>query len=347
MKNKPKNSDAFVAMSAAALLCLLIAGAPAGAALAQNEGASPQEQVREPAREGAMLRERIRDRIANEQGLEDQDRERLRQHLAECEQLGLNDDITAALFAEGEPLKNQMRTQERVLAMARDGLPVEPVMQKLQEGRRKGANHERLEQACARMEEHVRAADRIMKQTRADGVQASVADAERRHTGEVAICMWSGLKEADMDQLRERARLRLRDGTCTTEDFAAAAETASRLHEMHIERMRALGLAGEALQNGYTARDMQQLRWMVMSAHLHGGPTDEVLDTLEDGLRNQHQMTYMMRQMQQHGWMGPADEHGGRGGMTPDHSGGSGPGGGHHGGGGGHGGDKKGGGGNH
>lgn len=331
MATKRKTTGLMVTLSA---VVLLAAGTPVGTALAQDDSANRREQVRDQAQDprGDMLRDRIRDRIRDEQGLEEQDRTRLRQHLAECDQLGLDDEITGALFAEGELLKNQVRIQERVLAMAREGLPVEPVMQKVQEGRSKGAKSDVLDRVSARMEANVRAAHRVMNQVREDGVHAGTPDAERRHTRDLAGAMWSGLNKADMDQLRDRARQRLRDGSCTTEDFTAAAETASRLQEMRVERQRAVGLAGEALQNGYTAREMQQLRWMVMTANMHGGPTNDVLNTLEQGLRNQHQLTHMMREMQQHGWMGPADEHGGHGAMSPDNTGGSGPGGGQHGG---------------
>lgn len=317
------------AIALAGLLCLVIVGIT----LAQEGGDAAQVRQREQVQkadqdpQGDALRQRIRERIENEEGLQVQERERLRQHLGECKELGIDDETTAALFDETEPLKNQIRIQERVLAMAREGLPLDPVMKKLQEGRQKGANNQVLEQVCTRVEAHVRTASRFMKRAQADGVKPDTPDAERRQTCEMATHMWRGLKEEDMDQLRERARLRLREGSCTTEELTVAAETATGLHEMRIERQRAVRLAGEALQNGYTVQEMKQLRWMVMTARMHGGPNDDVLDTLEQGLRNQHQLTHMIRQMQQHGWMGPADEHGGRGGRTPDDARGSGPGG--------------------
>jgi hypothetical protein len=167
-----------------------------------------------------------------------------------------------------------------------------------------------------------------MERAREKGVTPGDADAERRQTREMAMHMWRGLDEEDGDQLCERARLRLRDGSCTTEDLTAAAETAAKFKEMGIERRRAVEVAGEALQYGYTAREMRQLSWMVMTAHMHGGPHDEVLDTLERGIRNQHEFASMMQEMWQHGWMGPADEQGGHGhGGAIDDATGGGPGG--------------------
>jgi hypothetical protein len=263
------------------------------------------------------VRQRIRDRIESEQGLQTQEREQLRRHLGECQKLGFDDAAVGAIFSESEPLQRQIRTQERVLALAREGLPVDPVTQKLQEGRRKGVSGEVLEKVCARMEEDVRAANRYMQDAREAGVTPGDRDAERRCTAEMAKQMFNGFGEDDMARLRECARLRLRDGSCTTEDLAAAAEATVKLRAMGIERERASRLAGEALQFGYTAREMRQFGWMIMTAKTHGGPQNAVLDTIERGIRNQSQINEMVREMYQYGWMGPADERGGHGGQDP------------------------------
>jgi hypothetical protein len=320
-----------MALIAVTFIFLLASGVVTDAVLAQGEG--DQIQLQERARiqdreqdpQGDALRQRIRERIDREEGLQDRERERLREHLGECKRLGLDDEVLAALFCEDEPLQKQIRTQERVMAMAREGVPVDLLTEKLQEGRRKGANSQVMEQVCVRIENNLRIAHRYMNRVREDGVETGDDNAERRHTRQMAMNMWHGLEEGDMEQLRERARLRLRDGSCSTEDVAASAETATQLKEMGIERRRAVLLAGEALQNGYNAKEMRQLGWMIRTAHMHGGPAEDVVGTIEDGIRNQHQLTHMMQQMFQNGWMGPADQHGGHGPM--DGSMGSGPGG--------------------
>jgi hypothetical protein len=322
MRNPPTLatiSNGSSAVLVAVLLAVLLAGPLAGAASAQDEDGAQvraREETRNAAQDpqGDLLRERIRDRIEKEDGLQTQEREQLRKHLGDCGALGLDDATVSALFDEKEPLQKQIRTQERVLAMAREGLPVEPVAQKLQEGRRKGASDEALEKVCARMEDNVRAAHRYMEKAKEAGVTPGDGDAERRRTAEMAKHMFNGLGEGDMDQIQERARIRLRDGSCTTEDLAAAAEATVKLRAMGIERERSCRVAGEALQYGYSAQEMRQFSWMVMTAKAHGGPQNDVLDTLERGIRNQHQLAEMVREMYQHGWMGPADEHGGKGG---------------------------------
>lgn len=315
-------SKATASWSVLLLAAVVLAGPLAGAASAQDESPA-QARVRAEARlssqtpQGDLLRQRIRERIEGEQGLQVQEREQLRQHLGECEKLGLGDAAMGALFDESEPLRGQIRTQERVLAMAREGLPVEPVMEKLQEGRRKGASSEALEKVCARMEEHVRAANRYMMEVRKAGVKPGNPDAERARTAEMARHMFNGVSQGDLDQLRERVRARLREGSCTTEDCAAAAEAMVKFRSMGVEPARAARIAGEALQNGYTAREMRQFSWMIMAAKSHGGPQNDVLDTVESGIRNQHRIGDMIREMYRYGWMGPGDERGGYGGNDP------------------------------
>ncbi|MFH0779006.1 MAG: hypothetical protein V2A71_10350, partial [Candidatus Eisenbacteria bacterium] len=311
------------------LFSLLIVSLAVSMAFAQDDGSPAQARSRKETQKaiqepkGEALRQQIRERIENESGLQAQERERLRLHLGECKQLGLSDETVATLFSGATPLRQQIRIQERVLALAREGLPVEPVAQKLQEGQRKGATVEALERVCARLGEYVRAAHRFMKQAQEAGATPGDAAAERKHAGDVATQMWRGLTQGDMDQIQDRTHLRLRDGSCKTEDLVGATETATRLSEIGIERKRAVRLAGDAFQYGYTVREMQQLVWVVMTAHMHGGPTDKVIDTLERGIRNQNQLSQMVQEMWQHGWMGPADQQGGHGPM--DNATGSGP----------------------
>ena len=331
MNERASSKRAFKSAMTVAL-CLLFAGLAAGPVLADDSGqaqARNRAEARSTAQDpqGEALRQRIQQRIQNEAGLQDQERERLRSHLGECSRLGLDEATVAALFSEKVQLRSQIRTQERVLTLAREGMPVELVVQKLQEGLRKDATQEARERVCEQVEAQVRTAHQYMKQAREAGIKPGDANAERKRVREMASYMWRGLKEGDMDQLRKRAQQRLRDGSCTTEDLTAAAETATRLGEIGVKHERAVRLAGEALQNGYTVREMRQLAWAVMTARTHGGSSDNVIDTLERGIRNQHQFSRMMQEMQQQGWMGPADQPGGHSPM--DNSGGSGYGG-HH-----------------
>ncbi|RKZ11784.1 hypothetical protein DRQ32_05150 [bacterium] len=129
--------------------------------------------------------------------------------------------------------------------------------------------------------------------------------------------MWRGLEEGELDQLRTRARERLRDGSCDLTDLSAAAETATELKEMGVGSERAMNLCGEALRQGYSAEDMRGLGHMVMAAHRNGEPGDAVCDQLQDRVRAHEGLGDMQQHMMQNGWMGPESGGHGYGGGSP------------------------------
>jgi hypothetical protein len=157
--------------------------------------------------------------------------------------------------------------------------------------------------------------------------------------------------EVGLEDLREQARLRLRDGACGVEDMAWASEIATRLHEEGVELNESVRFAGEALRRGYRAPQMRELRFMV-AARRGDHPMDGFLADMEHCLSETMAVGDMYNYMMQHGWMGPGDMHspggqhwmddvgggpGRHGEMGDGHHGGSGDGS-HHGGGGGQGG---------
>ena len=205
IKQLTKGPTALMVVLASLLVLFMAAD---NAAAQQDNGDQTQVRTREQIKDNAqdpqgdMLRKQIRDRIQNEDGLKEQEREQLKKHLGECQQLGLDVETIAALFDETKPLKNQIRAQARVLTMKREGLPTAPVMQKLREGRQKGVTDEVLERVCDQMEGNVRTANRFMKRAYEDGVEPGSDDAERRRTREMAMHVWRGLNEDEMDQIR-------------------------------------------------------------------------------------------------------------------------------------------------
>jgi hypothetical protein len=207
--------------------------------------------------------------------------------------------------------QTMLQLQTRLRAMAQEGLPAEPALAKVREALMKGVPDAGLAQVCERAEQHVREAKRIMTQAKADGIQpAPDARREQQMIREMAQQMWRGTAPADMDGLRTRARDRLRSRPCTMEDLVAASETATRLREEGVEARRAMQVTGEALQQGYGAREMRQLQYMMVYRHREGravtGLVDDFGHCVSAGMDSGHMNQYMM----QHGWMGPGDVQG-------------------------------------
>jgi hypothetical protein len=272
--------------------------------------AAGQDQTTEPD----QLRQRIRDRIRAESGMEEAQMTRMENHLERCLRLGLSDDQVEALFpmpGAGMAAANMLRMQARVMAAAEEGLAVDLLAGKMREGRMKGAAADAIETAVERMEQHLRIAQREMRRAVEEGVTPNGEEQAERHLQRgLALDMWRGLHEGDLAHLREQARLRARDGSCTTTELAAAAETTTVLIEQGQDPERSREMLGLGLRQGYTAEEMRRLGAMARAAHRRGGPPEEVLAMLGEQMQQGAQLEEMMRQMMRHGWMGPGDMQG-------------------------------------
>lgn len=275
--------------------------------------------------------ERVEARLA-EAGLPDELRAQMRQNLQRILELDLDPAQVEALFPGARPGRGpapevMLRWQQRVLAAAQDGLPADALLDKLCEGRRKGADPQRLEHAFGRMEQHARAAQRALQTAHAQGVAAQEdPGSERALLRGLALGLWRGLDEEELAQLVGGCAGRAGSGKCTTLELCAAAETAVQLRENGVEPARATGLAKAGLERGYSARDLRRLAHLVAAGRLHGDHVEEVLEALEDGVRQHADLDEMQRRMLQWRWMGPAEGRGHGGGSPVDDVLGGGPG---------------------
>ncbi len=289
-----------------ALALAVLAGA-AWTASAQD-GTGTKDQTR--------IHERIQDRIRTSQSLNDAERAQMQANLEACLGAGVTDPALEAVFpgkgkARQISTQTMLQLQTRVRAMAQEGLPVEPVLAKVQEARMKGVTDAGLAQVGERVEKHVREAKRIMTQAKADGGE-SPADArqERRMVREMAQQMWRGTSPEDIDALRTQARVRLRSRDCTMEDVVAASETATRLREEGVDARRAMHVAGEALRRGYGAEELRRFQYMMVYRHRENRAVKGLVDDFEHCLSSGMDAAHMYRHMMQNGWMGPGDVQG-------------------------------------
>ena len=324
MRTSKHHSTGLTVTLAALFILLSLAGSVA-TIQAQDPAPDPdQERIRTQQRlqdgEGDQVRLQLREGmgagIETEPGLTARERQTLHTNLERCLALDISESDLQTLFPmEGQQqrlsVQTRLRLQNRVMATADKGLPVEPMLAKIQEGRTKGVPEPALERACERMENHLRTAQRVMIRAREAGIDpAGDPVQERRMTREMSQQMWRGMNEEGLDHLCDQARLRLRDGSCSLDDLTAASETATRLHEEGIATDRAVHVVGEALRRGYGTHEMHQLRFMVTARHQQGGPIDGFLADMEYCLGEGMGSQEMYRHMWQNGWMGPGDMHG-------------------------------------
>ena len=287
---------------------------------AQDDGGSPDPG--EQPQDRQRLREQIRERIHQDPALDPQQRERMEQNLERCLRLGLEDDQVEALFpmegGEGQTqARHMLQWQKRVMTAAEEGLAEDLLTDKLHEGRMKGVDAAEIDRAMDRLQQNLRLAHREMTRAVEDGATPSPdATTERQLQRGMAMDLWRGLNEGDLEHLREQARERARDGSCSTVDLAAAAETATDLVESGIEHQRSREMAGAALGQGLSAREIREMGHVVRVAARHGGPPEDMVNWLENRLRYGQSMEGLVREMMHHGWLGPRDMSG-PGGNSP------------------------------
>jgi hypothetical protein len=294
-------------LSSALVLAVLVGAVGSAAAQA---GTATKDQKQE------QIRERIQERIRTSQDLTEGERTQMQTNLEACLRSGVTDPGLETVFpgqgkARRISTQTMLQLQARVRALAQEGLPVEPLLAKVQEARMKGVTDPGLGQVGERVEKQVREAKRIMTQARADGIQpAGDPQRERQMVRELAQQMWRGTSPEDMEALRTQARERTRTRACTMEDVVAASETATRLREEGVEARRAMRIAGEALRQGYGAEEMRRLQYMLVYRHREGRGVKGLVDDFEYCVNAGMDSAHMYRYMLQNGWMGPGDVQG-------------------------------------
>ena len=308
------NRKLMICLAGIALVLGLIPAAAQGDGTNPDPGDQPQERQR--------LREQIRERIQQDPALDPQQRQRMEQNLERCLKLGLGDDQVEAMFpAAGRESKtasrHMLQWQERVMTAAEAGLAEDLLTDKLREGRMKGVDASAIDGAMDRLQQNLRLAHREMTRAVEDGVAPSPDAATKRQLQRgMAMDLWRGLQEGDLEHLREQARERARDGSCSMVDLAAAAETTTDLVESGIEHQRSREMSGEAIRQGFTAREIREMGHVVRVASRHGGPPEDMVDWLQNRLRYGESMEGLVREMMHHGWLGPRDMSG-PGGNSP------------------------------
>jgi len=288
--------------------------------VAQDDGTNPDPGEQRQDRQ--QLREQIRDRIHQDPALDPQQRQRMEQNLERCLRLGLDDAQVEALFPmDGREGQNQARHmlqwQERVMTATEEGLAEDLLTDKLREGRMKGVDPAAIDGAMDRLQQHLRLAHREMTRAVEGGVSPSPDTAtERQLQRGMAMDLWRGLHEEDLEHLRERAHERARDESCSMVDLAAAAETTTEFVESGVERRRSREMAGAAIAQGIPAREIREMGHVVRVAAQRNGPPEDMVNWLENRLRHGQSMDGLVREMMHHGWLGPRDMSG-PGGNSP------------------------------
>ncbi len=280
--------------------------ATVGQALAQDDS-SPGDQ------DHGVVHQQIREHINRDPGLNEQMREQVMSNLEACFRHGLSIEEIQALFpVEGiqgtDHAEQMLAMQDQVLGLADSGLPVGPMTAKIMEGRMKHVPAERMGPVLEQTGNNIRLSRRVMMEAIAGGVRGPGAGSDMHEANsQLAHCLWDGLTEQDLEQLREAAMNRARDRGCSMDEFIASAQAANRFAHGGMSREQAVNMAGEAMHNGYSADDMRAMGYMLMSGSEMGEHHTEMMNNMQHWIGEGMSMDEMTRHRMEGGWMGPAD----------------------------------------
>lgn len=256
--------------------------------------------------------QRLEARLAAAGDLTESQRAQMQVNLEACRALHLEPADLSPLFpgAPGGDLAPAaaLRLQSAVIRAARGDLPLDPLLAKIGEGRRKGAGADALVAAGERVVDLMESAGAVLRAAAADGLEpAADGEQNRAQVRILTRAMWRGLTPEDGARLRESARTRLRDGPCTTADLAAAGELAVRIREQGGDPDEALRLAATALAKGYQADELAELGHLVTAGRLAGADFGALLDDLVGRVDAGLDARALNRELLPSGWMGPSD----------------------------------------
>ncbi|MBW1850935.1 MAG: hypothetical protein JRJ15_05810 [Deltaproteobacteria bacterium] len=168
--------------------------------------------------------------------------------------------MTRAMLGSRFRQEQTLKAQEIVMRACKEGLPVEPIMNKAHEGMAKRAQHENI----------IRAMEKVMSRYAFGYQQAcklTQKEAQKERIMEqVAECVTAGMTDFDVDRLVYQLKYR---GQAMPKDEAVglAIETfraAKDITRLHVHSMKASDLALEALKHHYGMREMASMRQSFM-----------------------------------------------------------------------------------
>ncbi|BBO92193.1 hypothetical protein [Desulfosarcina ovata] len=185
----------------------------------------------------------------------------IQQQIREMSDLGIPETPAREMLTQmvQNRFRQQIQVQARQVVMdaARAGLPTEPVMNKAMEGMAKKAGEEQVVRAMETVRNRYAVANRMARslpvESRIDAATRAVADS-------LAAGMQTADMEAVMAQLQVRTRQQTRNRAEKMELAIQTMQTVRTMARLGIPSTEVAETLGQALQNGYTYREMKQLR---------------------------------------------------------------------------------------
>jgi len=183
----------------------------------------------------------------------------LTQAAREAVETGVPHEDVAIIVTGGLSRGADVETVTRFLAVARDvqaqGLPVRPVLNKIEQGTAKGVPPERIIEVVGRVRANLVTAAGMVNEVAAQGLAVSVPEEKKGAVEALAGALERGVPAGDIVELGQKAA----EVKISLSQFGRAVDTMANLKEMGMPRDLALKAARKAVILNYSERGMARM----------------------------------------------------------------------------------------
>jgi hypothetical protein len=198
--------------------------------------------------------------------------EQLRASARQMIRVGINSDdaikMTRVMLENRFRQENTLRAHEIMIRAKEEGLPVEPIMNKAQEGIAKRVKEEHIIQAMERVRSRYAFAYEKAREVTQDKAQV------QRIGNHIAECMAAGMSDYHIYRIMHQLKYRSQE-MISTQRTELAAETFRAVREMvrfNVSSLLATEVACEALKHHYSSEEMARMRKAFISHSRNTSP---------------------------------------------------------------------------
>ncbi len=203
------------------------------------------------------------------------------------------------------------------LSMKKEGLPVRPVLDRIEQGLSKGVPAERIVAASQRLAQKIAAAQPLVDTLIRNGLTARRGNEREAAISSAARALEKSMNTQDIEAMG--ASVRMKGGSLML--FAGAMDTATYFAASGVSPKTAMRLVRDAVEKGSSERDLGAMVRRMDDEMKQGTKAEDVADKMERGTmqgeqgmdRGMERQDMRQEMMIDHGGRGPGPGRGGRG----------------------------------
>ncbi len=256
------------------------------------------------------------DRTLKASALSNTEQAEVRAGAASAISAGVSADDVEVIVSRAAGRGMDARTINRFLDLGasakREGLPAGPLLDRIEQGLSKGVAAERIQAASERLSQKLAEARPVVDGLIRDGMKPKKSEDRDAAIASTARALEKNMSARDIESMG--AAVRGKKGSL--ELFTGAVDTAAYFSGSGMSPKTASSVITNALQKGYSARDLDSLVKRMDSEMRRGSKPEDIAARMErEGMQSEREMERQEMQQEMKGGHGPGGGPSGMGGM--------------------------------